>query len=425
MKSKFFFKQFLFFIVALLGIFALSIALFLLINYNTVEGAQDYHPIELYNEITKSGELTQNAKAIMDKNDIWLIALDQRGDIIKSYRKPEEIQSHFELTDVARFTRWYLNDYPVFTYIHKNELLVIGYPKDYYAKIAANYFKPKPTFNLIKSVLFIIFIDLILLFFLYFYSKKSIWKEIKPIRNAIHKLSKGEMIKENDCNDLSEVLDELIKASDIIEAKNDSKNKWLRGITHDIRTPLTVIMAYSEELSDNISDVELRAKLDTIKSKVGLINKILESLNTVYLLEDKQELENERIVLSKLIKNIVIDYSNIYDVLFNVTLPGIELFISAREVLIERLIRNLIDNAIKHNDTNVIIDIFLAEDKTLVIKDNGRITEEEAKRINEISDEYDSKDFGYGLLIVKKIAGLYGINLSFEYSSGLKVTIFF
>ncbi len=420
MKGRFLLKQFLFFVLAIFMLIILSVALFIAINFNVINNAKtDKYPVEIYNEITKNNNITQNAKNMMNDNNIWLIIIDEKGDVINSYKKPNEIPKHFEISDVAKFTRWYLQDYPVFTYTYNKSLVVIAYPKDYYAKIPSNYFKPSLSFHVIKSIGLIIAVNLVLLFALYFYSKKKILKEIKPIRKAIKNLSKGETIKEKNCNNLSEILDELIKASDIIEEKNLSKNKWLRGVTHDIRTPLTVIMAYSEELTENINDKNSKYKIETIKAKAELINKILGSLNTMYLLEDTTDLKSEKISLNKLIKNIAIDYINTYDININIILPEKEVFIWAKEVLIERLIRNIIDNSIKHNDEYIKIDIFLDE-QSLIINDNGKITPKEVLKLNSITDTYNTKENGHGILIVKKIASIYCIDVKFEYNNGLR-----
>ncbi len=425
MKSKFLLKQFLFFVLTILMLLIISVILFVLINYNVVNGANsEQYPIQIYNEIKAHGEITKDAKKMLNDNDIWLIIIDENGDVTDSYKKPAKVSNHFTISDVAKFTRWYLDDYPVFTYVYNRGLLVIAYPKDYYAKIASNYFKPSSSFQIIKSIGIIFVVDLSLLFILYFYSKRKILKEVKPIREAIKKLSQGEKIEEKDCNNLSEILDELVMASDIIESKNDSKNKWLRGVTHDIRSPLTVIMAHSEELSEIINNEKEKHKLNTIKNKAELINKILESLNTIYLLEDKSDLTNERISLNKLIKAIVIDYINTCDVKMNIALPETEKFIFVKEVLMERLIRNIIDNSVKHNDENIIVDIILDEE-TLIIKDNGRITKKEALHLNSITDEYNTKENGYGILIVKKIVGIYDMDIRFDYNNGLKTIIKF
>lgn len=426
MKGKFLLKHFLVFVVALIFIMVVSAVLFFILNYNTVKEANNIrYPFEIYNEITEHKSMTDNAKKIMNDNNIWAIILNKDGDIVDSYSKPQEIKNHFELTDVAKFTRWYLEGYPVFTYVYNKGLLVVGYPKDYYAKIASNYFKPDSTFIILKNIAIIVVVDLLLLFLLYSYSKRRILREVNPIRNAIKQLSRGEPIREKNCDNLADILEELIMASDVIEEKNKSKNKWLRGITHDIRTPLTIIMAYSEELDEKLKDKELKLRTEAIKTKALLINKILESLNTMYLLEDKADLINEKVELGLLIRNIAIDYINTYGITVTIKIPEDKIIILAKEVLIERLIRNIIDNSIKHNNSNIVIGIILKNDNTLIISDNGNISEQEVRRINAIVDIDDNDDNGYGILIVKKIAAIYGFDIKFEFDSGLRTIINF
>ncbi len=425
-KNNFLLKHFLLFIISLFAIFLISITLFIALNLHIVRQADsDVKPDEIYSEIMEYNEISENSQKTMSDKDIWAIIINTEGDVINSYRKPDEIPTHFELTDIVRFTRWYLKDYPVFTYIYNTEILVIGYPKDSYAKLFSNYFKPDFTFSIIKNALLIFIIDIVLLFLLYSYSERRILREVKPIRNAIRQLSKGETIQKKPCPNLSDILGELVLASNIIEQKNASKNKWIRGITHDIRTPLTVIMAYTEEMDENSTDEVLHSKLSIIKSKTILINKILENLNTMYLLEDGSNIKNQKTDLSSLIKNIVIDYINTYNIEISVQLAENTQLIFGKEVLIERLIRNIIDNSIRHNDSKISINIVLEDNNTVIISDTGTISEMEVERLNNISDFYNTEEHGYGILIVKKIASIYNADIKFIYDEGLKTVICF
>ncbi|MDO5715318.1 MAG: hypothetical protein Q4P25_01925 [Tissierellia bacterium] len=48
--------------------------------------------------------------------------------MIEKHRTPSEIKDHYQLKDVVRFIRYYLEDYPVFTYIVDNKILVLVIP---------------------------------------------------------------------------------------------------------------------------------------------------------------------------------------------------------------------------------------------------------------------------------------------------------
>ncbi len=425
MKGRFLLKQFIFFSLSLIVLFILSVILIVVLNFNIVINSNSkVHPVQIYNEIKENNDITVKAKSLMNDNDIWLVWINKDGDVIKSHNKPHNIAEKFSITDIARFTRWYLKDYPVFTYVLGDDLIVIAYPKDSYGKFFSNYFLPNETFKILKNMLVVAVVDIVLLFLLYTYSKKSILKEVTPIRKAIKQLSKGEVITQKKCNNLSDILDELVMASDIIEQKNMSKNKWIRGITHDIRTPLTVIIGNCEQLIEDEGIIDEQSKLYTIKSKAILINKILESFNTMYLLEDKSGIKNEKIDLSKLIKKIAIDYINTYNVDIDVNIPNEPVFMYAKEVLIERLIRNILDNSIKHNDESVSININLKDDRSIVISDNGKITDSQVQKLNQVTDIYNTKENGYGIIIVKKIASIYDGEVDFATDgSGLTTVI--
>ena len=54
---------------------------------------------------------------MLTKNNNFLMLLNDDGIIILSKNLPEELNKQYSLKDVAAFTRYYLNDYPVQTYI--------------------------------------------------------------------------------------------------------------------------------------------------------------------------------------------------------------------------------------------------------------------------------------------------------------------
>lgn len=62
-------------------------------------------------------------------DDRWAILIGEDGRVIWSLRKPADVPERYSLTDVASFTRWYLNDYPVQCRIRDDGLLVVGAPK--------------------------------------------------------------------------------------------------------------------------------------------------------------------------------------------------------------------------------------------------------------------------------------------------------
>ena len=56
--------------------------------------------------------------------------IDEGGNVAWEQNKPSEVPDKYTLNDIARMTRWFLNDYPVYTRIEDYGLLVMGKPKN-------------------------------------------------------------------------------------------------------------------------------------------------------------------------------------------------------------------------------------------------------------------------------------------------------
>ncbi len=79
---------------------------------------------QLANQINQSGSsilIDDKTLTTLEENNIWAMIIDDdTGRIIWSKDLPEEIPTKYSRKDIALFTRYYLRDYPVFTYINNN-----------------------------------------------------------------------------------------------------------------------------------------------------------------------------------------------------------------------------------------------------------------------------------------------------------------
>lgn len=74
--------------------------------------------------------LNAAAAAMMDEQYAWAMLISRDGQVIWDNNLPGDIPRHYTLTDVASFSRWYLNDYPVSVWEHPDGLLVLGDSKN-------------------------------------------------------------------------------------------------------------------------------------------------------------------------------------------------------------------------------------------------------------------------------------------------------
>ena len=204
---------------------------------------------------------------------------------------------------------------------------------------------------------------------------------------------------------------------------NDSKQRFIDSLTHEIKTPITSIIGYSDLLLKSKVNEEIRVKaLSYINSEA----KRLESLNSTLLklIFIKQEnTENIFIDIESIIDNSIktMNYklqSNNIDI--KIRLKKVKILVDKN--LIEVLISNLIDNSIKASKENSSIEIdgyFNNDNYVLSIRDYGiGIPKEDLDKVKEPFYMVDkartrkNNGVGLGLSICSEICKIY--NISFD-----------
>ena len=212
------------------------------------------------------------------------------------------------------------------------------------------------------------------------------------------------------------ILISIILAKWLIKPVEDSFNKqkqFIADASHELKTPLTVIMASSEALEH---DKKEQKWLNNIKDESERMNKLITNLLDLARLEDGT---NKEVYLNKNISKIVLKSILIYDTLCfekNIKLDyNIEedIFINCNEDNIKQLISILLDNAIKHSIEKGKIIVTLHKQKNdivLEVKNKGdEIPAGEEEKIFERFYRVDKarnrseNRYGLGLAIAKEI----------------------
>ena len=305
----------------------------------------------------------------LDEHSSFAMILNNEGKVVWSYNCPSELPSSYELKDVASFSRWYLMDYPVYTQIRDEGLLILGLPKNSTWKYRFDFSMTTMT-GLVSALPFIILIDIVLLILL-------------PILITRHWL----------------------------KAREKSRTEWIAGVSHDIRTPLSIVMGSVEKGS-------------AAEKQCFRIRDLIGNLNTENKLDSGTGKWNkESIALAPLLREILCDYINTYeeDYTFNPEIDeNLEDFkISADSALIRRMIDNLINNSILHNEKGCEIDVTLEKapggKAKLTVLDNGEGADEvKIKSLNaEIKSDY-LPEHGLGIRVVKQVAKKYKYSVKFS-----------
>lgn len=399
--------------------------IFLYLNYRLKDQYPNPDKIYSYVEDNKTSiYLNEKNKEFLKEKDIWAIRINKNGKIIESFNKPKEVKNKFDLTDVAGFTRYYLADYPVFTYILKDGLILFAYPKNSLDKFPFNYYNFK---NLLFN--FEVFLVFVILFFIFVYifyriDIKNIFKNILPLQEAIDKIYEDDYEKLDESGELRDLALSINKANEKYNNLKKSQSKWIRGVSHDVRTPLAKI---SWELNkENKNDLDTK----NIQDQVLKISNILEGLNLTMSLAniDKENFESKSPL--KVIRKVIVDKLNENpkrEIIFENRLRDPDIKLKMDPTLFYRMVENIIKNSLAYTEGK--IDIIISNpDNQLIIRvlDQGcGVDEDIIKRIND-EDLTNITRHGLGIFISKQIAELHDGKFSIENKDqGLDVSFIF
>lgn len=366
-------------------------------------------------------QLSDNAVEKLRQNHIWAIYLNADGQCYWSVDLPDEVPESYTIQDIALFSKGYIEDYPVFVWNTDEGLLVLGYPKDSYTKLTSNYYSIAALRRLPVFVLGMLVFDAFCFFMAYYFSKRRIINNTEPIVSAVETLADGKPVSLHISGELSEIASSVNKASSILNKQNEARANWISGVSHDIRTPLSMIMGYAGRIAENeAASKTIREQAEIVRKQSIKIKELVQDLNLVSQLEyEMQPLHKKVVRLSKLLRAYVADLLNsgISDS-YNI---GIEIAPDAESAVLEcdarlilRAVNNLVQNSMKHNPQGCEICLSLSVSKNqviLAVTDNGTgLSEEKIQELEEKPHYMESTDerldlrHGLGLLIVQQIA---------------------
>lgn len=449
--GKFISKHFFIYLSVVILIVVLDLLIFFLTFNGTINNISKDNPVQMLEKVSnnltvQNGEYILNNKYQRDLviNNIWGMVIDNNGNVVWKHNLPKEIPLNYSLQDVATFSKGYIKDYPVFTWKQENDLLVLGYPKNSYSKFMTNYLP----LSAIQKAPFLLLIMLVsniaILFIVYYLSKRNVMLKVAPIINGIDQLSHGETVTLNINGELKEIGKRINKTSMQLKKQNQARANWISGVSHDIRTPLSMIMGYADKISSTLNIEEnTKKQANIIKTQSVKIKNLVQDLNLVSQLNyNVQPIQETPIHLCKIIREIVVEYlnnntNNKFEFELNLK-PNTELItIIGDERLLGRAIQNIISNSINHNENGCIISISLevnGNNLILVISDNGKgISEEKLQKIQSTPHYLQSTDdrldlrHGLGILLVKEIVSIHKgtISISSVLNKGFSTTISF
>ena len=367
----------------------------------------------------------------LNRNQIWAMYLDEGGSCDWSVSLPEEVPTQYRAQDIAVFSKGYLKEYPVFVRSMEDGLLVLGYPKDSFMKLTGNYLPMRAVRIFPLFVTGILAADILLLFLVYYFSKRKISKNTEPIMTSIKTLSSGRPVSLSIHGELSEIADSVNQASQVLSRQNQARANWISGVSHDIRTPLSMIMGYAQRIAkDHGAGGNIQQEAEIIRAQSAKIKDLVQDLNLVSQLEyDMQPLTKAPVRPSRLLRSYAVELLNAgipekYSLETEISKDAETAVIECDARLISRAVGNLVQNSIRHNPQGCTISLRLACSDTaifLTVADNGvGLSAEKLRELEEKPHYMKSTDerldlrHGLGLLLVRQIVEAHGGTMKME-----------
>lgn len=212
-----------------------------------------------------------------------------------------------------------------------------------------------------------------------------------------------------------------------------STKKMLANISHDIKTPLTVILGYLEIMRmDSLKD----QALEKVEAKAKEVMELINQFFTLAKLEAGDvNIKNEKINISELCRETVLSFYELLQKNFTVdiSIPDEKYFVLGDWESISRILNNLLSNAIKYGRDGKYIGMILREDREYVwidIIDHGKGIEKEFasnvfERLYTMEDSRSRQiqGNGLGLTIARGLARQMGGDILLESQPDVK-TVF-
>lgn len=282
-----------------------------------------------------------------------------------------------------------------------------------------------------EFVIFILVVIIVILSLYLFLLKKEMKRTAKALKNMQNESSNVLLNKEfNDKNMNSLILEinlllKTINEKEInIYTKNKSLQKMITNIAHDLRTPLTSAIGYIDIIKNKeLSDEDKQIYISIIEERLNKLSNLVTSFfdfSKVILRNEEIELEKENIIeiLENAIANFYDDFSkDKRKIDLNSKVEKLELV--TNKALLSRIFDNLIVNAYKHSNSDLIINVDVLNNKTKIEFINELI--DNKLDVEAIFEEFYTADIsrtkgntGLGLAIAKEFVQLLKGNIYAE-----------
>lgn len=373
-----------------------------------------------------NGEIVvaEEVRPILQERYVWAMQLNDGGEVIWSDRIPPELPQVYTASDIAAFSRWYLNDYPVTVWSDEDGLLVLagepGSQWKYMVETSMTMLQYAEVW--IPAALLINLCAALLLALLLGW---RMYCAALPLAQGIGELAKGHMTRLPERGvfralsaDLNRASDQLLNQRTLLQKRDRTRTEWIAGVSHDIRTPLALVQGNAAQLeADAALTHTTREKARIIREQSQRIGQLVSDLNLASKLEyEMQPLHVTYFRPAALLRTAAAELLNgLSDERIRLTVdipPALnQLSVCADEILLLRAVENLLRNSALHNTGEVQVQVRLEADEQawrIIIADDGSGLSESTLRMLYAPAGESLPQHGLGLVLVRQIVEAHG-----------------
>lgn len=262
--------------------------------------------------------------------------------------------------------------------------------------------------------------------------KYMVENPVNKILDATERIASGDfsvkLVSEHEYNKYDEydlIFDNINTMTAELSKNEMLKNDFISNVSHEIKTPLTVMQNYAKSLQlDNLDDKKRKEYLSGLVLQTKKLSDLISNILKLNKLENQQIIpEIEEFDLSELLRTCTLSFENLIESKDLELHCNIEdMTIVSSESLLELVINNLVSNAIKFTDNGGKISISLKDIDgyaVIKVKDTGcGMSKEIGDHIFEKFYQGDTsrakEGNGLGLALVKRVIDIIGGEISVE-----------
>ena len=273
----------------------------------------------------------------------------------------------------------------------------------------------------IEPVLFI----LIGLFLVLLFKHIQLKKQIRSLFRQMEKLACGDTEKMLDISLIDKDLERLAGA---LNQCNDKQRLAVSGalqheehlkesianISHDLSTPLTVILGHLQLLRKENLQKEQKERIETVLNKAERMKELVETFYDLSVLDAEQaNPQKEKFNFSNLLMNLITENSlfleqeNIYP---EISLPDHSVFLCSDQSMVERILQNLLTNAIRYSNGTIEIVLKQSAENKIMFSIKNSVSNATEIDVSRLFERFYTADHsrhnggtGLGLAVVKML----------------------